>query len=325
VGGTLYTTVYGRLVAAHVDPIEKKPLYHFLPGTHAYSIATAGCNFRCRWCQNWSISQMTAERGGVEVEEASAEEVVRAARASGCASIAYTYTEPTVFLEFALDTARTAREAGLMNSFVTNGFMTAAALDLITPHLDAANVDLKAFNEDTYRTCCGGRLAPVLDSLRRMKGSGIWVEVTTLLVQGINDSSSELARIADFLVEELGPETPWHISRSHPAYEMGSLTPTPLPRLEEALRIGRHAGLHHVYVGNASMETPTVCATCGTVLIRRERFEVIARVLTAAGSCPRCGAPLAGKGLEWGGDGPTPAPYADHAEGGGCVADSATS
>lgn len=296
-GGTLYSAVYGRLIAASVDPIEKKPLYHFLPGSNAYSIATVGCNFRCRWCQNWAISQMPADHGRIEGETVSPEEVVARARASGCASISYTYTEPTVFFEFALDVARQAHEEGVKNSFVTNGYMSAAALDLIEPHLDAANVDLKAFSDETYRIYCGARLQPVLDTLGRMKAAGIWVEVTTLLVHGINDGADELRGLATFIADTLGPEVPWHISRSHASYRMRSLTPTPLVSLEQAMRIGREAGLRHVYLGNVAAETPTRCGSCGEVLIRREGFWITMRNLTARGTCPRCDTPLAGRGV----------------------------
>lgn len=295
--GKLYSLVYGRLVAASVDPIEKKPLYHVLPGTRAYSIATAGCNFHCRWCQNWEISQMPRDEGRIVGETVAPEEVVRHARASGCASISYTYTEPTVFIEFALDTAREAHAAGLKNSFVTNGYMSSQALELVAPYLDAANVDLKAFNEETYATYMGARLSPVLDTLRAMKRRGIWVEVTTLLVRGVNDDLEELERAAAFIAGELGTETPWHISRSHPAYRMGALAPTPAARLEQARGIGERAGLSHVYLGNVAAETPTRCASCGEILIRREGFRVISHRTTAAGLCPCCGTPLAGVGM----------------------------
>ena len=295
--GTLHTMVYGKLIAANVDPIEKKPLYHFLPGSRAYSIATVGCNFKCAWCQNWSISQMAADHGRIEGEQVTPGEVVAAAQENSCASISYTYTEPTVFFEFAFDTAREAHTAGLKNSFVTNGYMSAKALGLIAPYLDAANVDLKAYREGTYRTYCGAQLQPVLDTLRAMKRSGIWVEVTTLLVHGINDDPDELEQLARFIVADLGPETPWHVSRSHPAYRMRSLASTPISGLEHAARIGERAGLHHVYVGNIAAETPTRCASCGDVVIRREGFRIVERRLTADGACPRCGAALAGVGL----------------------------
>ena len=194
--GKLFTLVYGDVVAAAVDPIEKKPLYHFLPGTKSFSIATIGCNFRCGFCQNWQISQASKKDGESGTFELMPEDVVREALARGCRSVSYTYTEPTIFFEYAFDTARLARDKGLLNVFVTNGYMTAEALETIRPYLDAANVDLKAFNDETYKKVCKARLAPVLDTIRLMKASGVWVEVTTLVVPGLNDGEDELASIA---------------------------------------------------------------------------------------------------------------------------------
>jgi pyruvate formate lyase activating enzyme len=205
--GRLVTLVYGEVVAAHVDPIEKKPLYHFLPGSKALSIATAGCNFRCGFCQNWQISQAPRRKGGgVAGEPFAPAAVVRAALDQDCRSISYTYTEPTVFFEYAFDTAKLAREAGLANSFVTNGYMTAEALGTIRPYLDAANVDLKAFQDETYKKICGARLEPVLESIRLMREFGIWIEVTTLVVPGLNDGAEELAAIARFIAS-VDPDT----------------------------------------------------------------------------------------------------------------------
>ncbi|NQT95852.1 MAG: AmmeMemoRadiSam system radical SAM enzyme, partial [Candidatus Omnitrophica bacterium] len=210
IGGTLYTHVYANIVANHVDPIEKKPLYHFLPGTSTYSIATIGCNFRCGFCQNWQISQLSTKDAGTGEYELKPEEVVKEAQKSGCKSIAYTYTEPTIFFEYALDTARLAKEKGLYNIFVTNGYMTKEALDCINPFLDAANIDLKFFNDQTYKKICQGRLEPVLESIRHMKKLGIWIEVTTLIVPGLNDSEEELKGMAGFIADT-GVEIPWHI------------------------------------------------------------------------------------------------------------------
>ncbi len=197
--GGLRTLVYGEVVAAHVDPIEKKPLYHFFPGSKALSVATAGCNFRCGFCQNWQISQAPRRKGGgLTGEPFAPEDIVRAALDQGCRSISYTYTEPTIFFEYAFDTAKLAREAGLANNFVTNGYMTAEALESIRPYLDAANVDLKAFEDETYKKVCGARLEPVLETIRRMRALGVWVEVTTLVVPGLNDGEGELAAMARF-------------------------------------------------------------------------------------------------------------------------------
>jgi pyruvate formate lyase activating enzyme len=249
--GTLVSLVYGKLVAQHVDPIEKKPIFHMLPGSHAYSIATVGCNFKCRFCQNADIAQMPADHTGAIVgREATPEAIVADAHAKACQSIAYTYTEPTVFFEFALDVARLAHTAGLRNIFVTNGYMTAEALDMLLPVLDAANVDLKSFSEDFYHRTCSARLAPVQDTLKRMKDGGILVEVTTLVIPGHNDSRAELEAIARFLAEDLGPATPWHISRFHPTYHMTDRPPTPVETLAMAREIGMAAGLRYVYIGN---------------------------------------------------------------------------
>jgi pyruvate formate lyase activating enzyme len=299
-GGALYTLVYGRTIARHVDPVEKKPLFHFYPGTTAYSIATVGCNFRCRWCQNWEISQMARERPLLLGEEASPEQIVAAAQKAGCRSIAYTYTEPTIFFEYAYDTACLAHEAGLANIYVTNGYMTAGAgemLETFQPYLDAANVDLKAFRDETYREYVGARLQPVLDAMKTMKRLGIWLEVTTLVVPGINDDPVELRDAASFVAQELGVETPWHISRFFPAYEMTDVPSTPIETLRRAREIGLEAGLRYVYVGNVMDESNTVCHACGKTLIRRSGFGVVENRVGLEGRCPDCGALLAGVGM----------------------------
>ena len=248
--GTLYTLVYGKIVSSYPDPIEKKPLFHFLPGSLSYSIATAGCNFRCLFCQNWEISQMPREKRIIIGEDKIPEEIIAAALEAGCQSIAYTYTEPTIFFEFAYDCSKLAREKGLKNIFVTNGFMTAETLNMISPYLDAANVDLKSFQEDFYRHISGARLAPVLDTLKMMKKLNIWVEVTTLVIPGVNDSKDELTRIANFIKNELGEDTPWHVSAFFPAYKMTDLPPTPAETLTSVREIGLSAGLKYVYAGN---------------------------------------------------------------------------
>ena len=224
--GKLYTRVYGNLIAEHVDPIEKKPLYHFLPGTRAYSIATPGCNFRCAWCQNWQISQMPRELRMPEHQRVSPASVVESALNSNCQTIAYTYTEPTIFFEFSYDTAIMAAKEGLKNVYVTNGFMTPDMLEMMAPYLDGANVDIKAFEDETYRTLMGGRLEPVLDSCCLMKSLGIWLEVTTLIVPGVNDDPDELEDLASFIYHDLGPDTPWHLSRYYPQYKMVDRPPT---------------------------------------------------------------------------------------------------
>jgi pyruvate formate lyase activating enzyme len=293
--GRLVTLVYGEVVAAHVDPIEKKPLYHFLPGSKALSIATAGCNFRCGFCQNWQISQAPRRKGGgVAGEPFAPAAVVRAALDQDCRSISYTYTEPTIFFEYAFDTAKLAREAGLANSFVTNGYMTAEALGTIRPYLDAANVDLKAFQDETYKKICGARLEPVLESIRLMREFGIWIEVTTLVVPGLNDGAEELAAIARFIAS-VDPDIPWHLSRFHPDYEYTQAPPTPVATLRAAADKGRAEGLRHIYIGNVPGESEdTLCATCGFALIRRRGFSVVENALKDS-RCPSCGAVLAGR------------------------------
>jgi pyruvate formate lyase activating enzyme len=296
-GGTLYTLVYGETVSQHVDPVEKKPLVHFYPGSKAYSIATVGCNFRCEWCQNANISQMPRQTGLIVGEEAPPEAIVAAAQRTGCRSIAYTYTEPTIFFEYAHDTAKLAHEKDVANIYVTNGFMTEEMLEAFDPYLDAANVDLKAFRDETYRELVGARLQPVLDSLKKMKSLGIWVEVTTLVVPGINDDEEELRDAARFVAQELGPETPWHISRFFPGYQMRHVSPTTVETLRRALEIGKEEGLRYVVVGNVPGETNTECHACGELLIRRAGYHILANYIAADQRCPNCGTPVAGVGM----------------------------
>lgn len=294
--GVLETLVYGRLVARHVDPIEKKPLFHVLPGTRSYSIATVGCNFRCAFCQNAEIAQLPADHDGMILgDPATPEEIVADALARGCRSIAYTYTEPTVFFEFARDTARLAAAQGLRNVFVTNGYMTLEALEAIGSDLHTANVDLKSFSDDFYRTYCGARLKGVTETLANMRRLGVFLEVTTLVIPGLNDDPDELCALADFIASTLGPQTPWHVSRFHPTYRLLDLPPTPLTTLTRARDIGLKAGLKHVYVGNAPGldGEDTVCPGCGQVLIQRRGFA-LGRLRLKNGACPDCGAPVAG-------------------------------
>lgn len=295
--GKLYTLVYGKTIARHVDPVEKKPLFHFHPGSTAYSIATPGCNFRCRWCQNWEISQMPRDERVSLGGDSSPAEIVADARLSGCRSIAYTYTEPTIFFEYAYDTARLAHESGIRNVIVTNGYMTEAMLETFSPVLDAANVDLKAFRDETYRKHIGARLRPVLDSLKLIRQLGIWLEVTMLVVPGLNDDPSELRETAHFIASHLGPDTPWHISRFLPAHQMTDVLPTPLSTLQRARQIGREAGLRYVYLGNVPGEADTHCHNCGRLLIRRSIGGGLENHLAAEARCPDCGSPVAGIGM----------------------------
>ena len=289
----MFTLVYGRAISRNVEPVEKKPLYHFWPGSLAYSLATPGCNFRCQWCQNWEISQMPRLQGRTDGSEATPEQIVSAAQQAGCRSIAYTYTEPTVFFEYALAIARLAHQAGLANIFVTNGYMTSEMLDMFGPCLDAANVDLKAFREQTYRRYVCARLQPVLDSLQAMKQRRIWLEVTTLVIPGLNDDPAELREAATFIAQELGPDTPWHISRFFPGYRMLDRPPTPVKTLQKTVEIGRTAGLHHVYLGNVPGEANTFCHLCGQPVIWRQGYIVVENRVES-GHCPFCQALIAG-------------------------------
>ena len=295
--GTLYSLVYGRTIASHVDPIEKKPLYHFYPGSRSFSIATPGCNFRCGWCQNWEISQMPREEHLIAGEELAPRAVVDTAQRNGCRSIAYTYTEPTIFFEYSYDTAQAARQAQIANVYVSNGYMSAEMLDLFNPWLDAANIDLKAFRDSTYRRHVGARLQPVLDSLKELFRRGVWLEVTTLVIPGINDDPGELREIAGFIAGELGPAVPWHISRFFPQYKLQHVPSTPVAKLQEAAEIGQQAGLHYVYLGNTGTSAETLCPGCNKVVMERSGFGLRAVRVTASGRCPHCNRMIDGIGL----------------------------
>ena len=295
--GRLYTRDYGNLIAQNVDPIEKKPLYHFYPGSMAYSIAMPGCNFRCEWCQNWQISQMPRLMNLPDRKRLQPEAIVESAIATGSASIAYTYTEPTIFFEYSLDVSKLAHAAGLKNVYVTNGFMTPEMIELYHPWLDAANVDIKAFKDETYRTLMGGHLEPVLESCRRLKAAGVWLEVTTLIVPGVNDDPAELRALAEFIHDDLGPETPWHLSRFYPQYKMTSQAPTEAEILLNTKAMGEEVGLDYIYLGNVSGSTPTQCKECGQELISRSGYQTRVVGLDAEGRCTQCGTALDGVGL----------------------------
>jgi pyruvate formate lyase activating enzyme len=295
-GGTLYTMVYGKTISTNVDPIEKKPLFHFHPGSPILSIATVGCNFRCLHCQNHDISQMPGDKGSIAGRDVPPQQVVAMAEKEGCRSIAYTYTEPTIFFEYAYDTARLAHGKGMKNVFVTNGYMTEEALETIRPYLHAANVDLKGFSEKFYKTVCGGRLEPVLDSLKRMVAMGVWVEVTTLVIPYYNDSTQELSSIAEFIRHELGAEVPWHISRFHPTYKLTDRVVTPVSTLHRAREIGLDAGLKYVYTGNVPGDQgeSTLCPGCGQVIIGRMGYH-IREINIEDSRCNKCGTAIAGE------------------------------
>lgn len=296
VDGELVTLVYGRTIAQHVDPIEKKPLFHFLPGSKSFSIATAGCNFQCAFCQNWEISQLPREGGQFAGSPATPAEIARSARRTGCASVSYTYTEPTIYAEYALDCARAAQALGLRNVFVSNGYMTPELLGLMAGLIDGINVDLKAGRGEFYRKLSGAGLQAVLDNLVRIHKLGIWLEVTTLVIPGLNDSDEELKWVARFLFDQLGPEVPWHISRFYPQYKLSDRPPTPTATLERAWQIGRDAGLHYVYVGNVPghRTESTFCPGCGQLVIERSGYW-LGRCNLREGCCTGCGTRIAGR------------------------------
>ena len=312
--GMLYTLVYDRVVSRSVEPVEKKPLYHFYPGSTAYSIATVGCNLRCAFCQNWEISQWPKEHlpkrlapsdqietqepicprlaqleEAIPGERVTPESIIEAALAAGATSIAYTYTEPTIFYELAYDTAVLARENGLKNVFVTSGYINEAPLRELATVLDAANVDLKFFKEQSYRRISRVRMHPILEAIRLYHELGVWVEVTTLVIPGVNDSDEEFKAIAEF-VHSVGVEVPWHLSQFYPAHKMLDRPVTPMETLRRAGDIGRAAGLRYVYEGNVPGEKGenTYCYNCNSLLIDRYGFYVLSNRIHA-GCCPDCG------------------------------------
>ena len=293
-GGILYSLVYEKLISANVDPIEKKPFFHFLPGSKAFSVAAPGCNFRCLHCQNHEISQLPRDKEIIMGEKVSGEEIVSLALKYNCASISYTYTEPTIFFEYAYDTARIARTRGLKNNFVTNGYMTAEALDMIAPYLDGANVDLKSFSEGFYKKTCGARLKPVLESITKMHALGIWVEVTTLIIPTLNDAVGELREVARFLLS-VSPAIPWHVSAFYPTYRMMDKPRTSPEIIRRAREIGLEEGLRYVYTGNipGAEGENTSCYHCKKVLIRRHGYQIAENSITE-GKCPHCGTPIEG-------------------------------
>jgi len=293
--GQLVSLNYHYVCAANVDAIEKKPLFHFQPGSKSFSIACIGCNFQCAFCQNWQISQMQRTQGKLIGQSISPEQIVTEAKNTGCKSIAYTYTEPTVFFELAYESAQLAHQADLKNVFVSNGYISIEALESIEPYLDGINVDLKSFREEFYETLCHAQLAPVLESLRWLAQSRIWLEVTTLIVPGQNDSEDELKDIASFIATELSPDVPWHISRYHPDYRYDASPPTPMSTIEQALKIGKQAGLRYCYGGNipGHPSEQTYCYNCNSLLIKRWGFSTVENNIVD-GKCPQCGTEIAG-------------------------------
>jgi pyruvate formate lyase activating enzyme len=288
-GGKLYSLVYGKSIAIDIDPIEKKPFFNFYPGTTAYSIGTVGCNFHCLNCQNWEISQMPkGKEGKIIGQELSPKEIVANAKRKGCKCIAYTYTEPTIFFEYAYDTAKLAHGQGIKNVFVTNGYIGSEAIKAIAPFLDAANIDLKGFSEDFYHKICGAKLQPVLDNIKRYKELGIWIEVTTLIIPGYSDEEDQLEGIAKF-IRSVSKDIPWHITAFYPAYKLQDISHTPVESLRKAREIGTKVGLRYVYEGNVPGEEGenTYCYNCGKLIIGRYGFEIRVNKLIN-GSCPHC-------------------------------------
>ena len=300
--GTLYTLVWGKPISGSVDPIEKKPLFHFLPGSTSYSIATLGCNFQCGFCQNWNISQYPRQEKGGEIpgggphgELVPPGRVVQEALTQDCASISYTYTEPTIYFEYAHDCMELAVRQGLKNVFVSNGYESPQCLEACRGLLHAANIDLKSFRDEFYKSECKARLQPVLDTLKGMHAAGIWLEVTTLVIPDKNDDPGELRELTAFLVKELSPEVPWHVSAYHPQYKYqdSGIGPTPVKTLERALEIGRQAGLLYVYAGNVPGHDSesTACPGCGRRVVGRRGYRILGLDLKD-GACPGCGRPI---------------------------------
>ena len=296
--GKLKSTVYGLAAAAHIDPVEKKPLFHFLPNSKVFSIGTVGCNFCCKFCQNWEISQHP-QTHNYEVfgETLMPETIVKLALETGCKSIAYTYNEPIVYFEYTYDTAKLAHEKGLKNIYVTSGFETRKAIDELAPYIDAMNIDIKYFNDESYQKISCGRLKPVLEAIKYAHSKGIWIETTTLIIPGINDSDEELRDIAKFQAD-IDPNMPWHISRFHPDYKMLDRPPTPIETLRRAYDIGKEEGLNFIYVGNYPDEDreSTYCPKCGYKVIDRYGYigEIVHNHLTEDGRCPKCNTQIPG-------------------------------
>ena len=296
--GELQLLTYGRAAAVHIDPVEKKPMFHFLPGSKSFSFGTVGCNFSCKFCQNFDISQYPKEHDHrIFGEELSPQTAVDLALENGCQSISYTYNEPIVFFEYTYDTAKLAHEKGLKNIYVTSGYETHKAIDLLAPYVDGMNIDIKGFTDQFYKEICGARLKPVLDCVKYAHSKGIWIEVTTLLIPGKNDSDEEIRGIAEFIYD-LDPAMPWHLSAFYPMYKMLDVPPTPASTLRRAYDIGKEVGLKYVYVGNIDDEAheSTYCPSCGKIVIDRKGHigQYVTNMLDSEGTCPHCGYKLEG-------------------------------
>jgi pyruvate formate lyase activating enzyme len=291
--GILYSLVFGKVISMNIDPIEKKPLFHLLPGSTSFSIATVGCNFHCEHCQNFEISQYPKEHEDIPGQSVTPEAIVKAAKQNGCESISYTYTEPTIFFEFAYDCARLAHESGIKNVFVSNGYTSPEATRVIAPYLDGNNIDLKG-NNDFYKNICGAKLEPVKKTIRLMKELGVWVEVTTLIIPDHNDSEKDLSDIAGF-IKSVDPSIPWHVSQFYPTYKLTDKPRTPVKTLRRAREIGFETGLKYVYEGNVPGEggENTYCPDCKELLIKRWGFSIIENKIKD-GRCSKCEAEIEG-------------------------------
>ncbi len=293
-GGELYALNYGKIIASHIDPIEKKPFFHFLPGSYSLSIATVGCNFTCLFCQNWEISQKYKKADFIPGENLSPQEIIEIAKRKKVESISYTYTEPTIFSDFALDVMRLAKKERIKNNWVSNGFWSKELFELISDYLDAVNVDLKSFEDEFYQKICGARLNPVLENLKRLREKKIWTEITTLIIPTLNDKEENLERIAKFIKNELGSETPWHVTQfcGEISWKLKNIPNTPLETLRRAYEIGKKVGLKFVYTGNVpglSSEN-TYCPECSTLCISRIGYHI--ERYDKKGKCPKCGEDL---------------------------------
>jgi len=289
--GKLYTLIYAAVSSSAVDPIEKKPLFHFYPGSFVYSLGTVGCNFRCKHCQNWNISQAIIDEA--YTVDITPEEAIETTKRYNCRSIAWTYNEPTIWLEYTLDCAELAHKDDIKTVYVTNGYMTEETLELLSPLLDAANIDLKGMSDEFYKTVCSAKLQPVLDSIQWMHDAGIHIEVTNLIIPGYNDSEDDIKALVKFMVEEVGVEVPLHFTRFYPHYKMKDVSPTPAETLLKARELALEEGMRYVYVGNIPglSEENTYCYNCGELLIQRYGFQ-INKMNLKKGRCPSCNAKI---------------------------------
>ena len=292
-GGTLYSLVYGKVISTNIDPIEKKPLFHFLPGSTSYSIATVGCNFRCEHCQNYEISEYPREHPDIIGQSVTPEAIVEAAEQNGCKSISYTYTEPTIFFEFAYDCAQLAHKRGIKNVFVSNGYTSPEATKAIAPYLDGNNVDLKG-DDEFYKKICGAKVDPVKQTIRLMKELGVWVEVTTLLIPDHNDSDKQINDIAEF-IKSVDSSIPWHVTQFYPTYKLADKPRTSIETLRRAREIGFGVGLQYVYEGNVPGEggENTFCPQCKELLIKRFGYKITENKMKG-GECPKCSTEIKG-------------------------------